>query len=119
MRVGLIPTAVSPHAHFIEATLQSGGDWSRVKQILSSETLDSEEWRLTDEALTAAEDVIRDHVTFVSQTLGVSPQSTSILANGRVSPCTHSLTNIKYCIFKHLSIYWRAKIFREKFWDLD
>ncbi len=88
VRVGLVPSVLSPHARLIEAALQLGGDWSLVRRILSTATPESEEWGLTEEALTAADDVIRDHVTFVSQTVGVSPQSTTIIANGRVSSQT-------------------------------
>ncbi len=85
MRVGLIPSSSSSHASLIEANLRSGGDWSVVRQILSTETPKDGQRGLRFETVAAGNDVIRDHVTFVSQTVGVSPQSTTIIANGRVS----------------------------------
>ena len=85
MRVGLVPSAPSSHASLIEATLRSEGDWSFVRQILSTETPEDGQRGLRFETVAAGNDVIRDHVTFVSQTVGVSPQSTTIIVNGRVS----------------------------------
>ena len=97
MRVGLVATAPSSHASLIEATLQLGGKeaWSQVRSILSTESpdqLENGEWSLADEtkieipseSLAAADDVIGDHVTFVSQCLDMTPQSTVIISNGRV-----------------------------------
>ena len=107
MRVGLVASAPSPHASLIEATLQSGrkGAWSQVRSILSTESpdqLENGEWSLADEtkieippeSLAAADDVIGDHVTFVSQCLDMTPQSTAIVANGRVGliHTSHTIT---------------------------
>ena len=94
VRVGLVPSAPSTHASLIQTTLQTQSKkvWSTVREILSTDSpvLEDGEWRLADRTTVKSsadvDEIIRDHVTFVSQCVGMTPeQSTAIIANGRVS----------------------------------